>query len=126
MIKERTGMTISITDEEWDGLTPENFDTATLLRAVDAVDELRGDLNDGEDGNPPQLRTGLLKLHQLAMVVFKEGSRSQVADLFEFTVDLEDQVFSMMNALEQVQEILSQLTELCPGSLLYADFGDAD
>jgi hypothetical protein len=119
-------MTISITDEEWDGLTPENFDTATLLRAVDAVDELRGDLNDGEDGNPPQLRTGLLKLHQLAMVVFKEGSRSQVADLFEFTVDLEDQVFSMMNALEQVQEILSQLTELCPGSLLYADFGDAD
>jgi hypothetical protein len=126
MIKERTGMTISITDEEWDGLTPENFDTATLLRAVDAVDELRGDLNDGEDGSPPQLRTGLLKLHQLSMVVFNEGSRSQVADLFEFAVDLEDQVFSMMNALEQVQEILSQLTELCPGSLLYADFGDAD
>lgn len=118
-------MTISITDEEWNGLTPENFDTTTLLRAVDAMDELRGDLNDCEDGSPPQLRTDLLKLHQLAMAVFNEGSRSQVANLFEFAVDLEDQVFSMMNALEQVQETLSQLTELCPESS-YADFDDAD
>lgn len=66
-------MTISITDEEWDGLTPEIFDTTTLLRAVNAVDELRGDLNDGEDGSPLQLRTDLLKLHQLAMAVFNEG-----------------------------------------------------
>lgn len=108
------------------GQTPENFDTTTLLRAVDAVDELRGNLNDGEDGSPPQLRTDLLKLHQLAMAVFNEGSRSQVADLFEFAVDLEDQVFSMMNAPEQVQETLSQLIELCTESLPYADFDDTD
>ena len=39
---------------------------AALLRAVDAVDELREDLNDGEDYRPPQLRTDLLKLHQSA------------------------------------------------------------
>jgi hypothetical protein len=77
------------------------------------VDELRGDLDDGEDGSPPQLRTDLLKLHQLTMAVFNKGSRSKVADLFEFAVDLEDQVFSMLNALEQVQKTLSQLTDLC-------------
>jgi hypothetical protein len=41
-------MEITITDEEWNELAPENFDTTALLRAVDAVDELRGDLNDGE------------------------------------------------------------------------------
>ncbi|MEP6606675.1 MAG: hypothetical protein ABJA60_11250 [Nitrosospira sp.] len=29
-------------------------------------------------------------------------------------------------ALEQVQEILFQLTELCPESLPYADFDDID
>ncbi|MBI3345105.1 MAG: transposase [Gammaproteobacteria bacterium] len=113
-------MAISITDDEWDELVPENFETAALLRAVDAVDELRGDLNDGEDGGPPQLRTDLLKLHQLAMAVFNEGSRSQVADLFEFAVDLEDQVLGMMTALEQVQETLSQLIALYPESLSYA------
>jgi hypothetical protein len=28
-----------------------------MLRAVDVLDELRGDLNNGEDDNSPQLRT---------------------------------------------------------------------
>jgi hypothetical protein len=68
-------MVARITDEEWDKLSPENFETHSLLRAVDAVDELRDDLNDGEYATPPQLRTDLLKLHQLAMAVINEGSR---------------------------------------------------
>lgn len=65
-------MTVRITDDEWDKLSPENFETHSLLRAVDAVDELRDDLNDGEHATPPQLRTDLLKLHQLAMAVINE------------------------------------------------------
>ncbi len=77
-------------------------------------------MNDTEDGGPPQLRIDLLKLHQLAMAVFNEGSRSQVADLFEFAVELENQVLGMMSSLEQVQETLSQLTELYPRSLYVA------
>ncbi|VVQ17469.1 hypothetical protein PS938_04424 [Pseudomonas fluorescens] len=70
----------TISNEKWDELSPENFETAALLRAVDAVDDLRNDLNDSEDSRPPQLRTDLLKLHQLAMAVFNEGSHSQAAD----------------------------------------------
>lgn len=66
-------MAANITDDEWDELSPENFDTTALLRAVDAVDELRSDLNDNEDGAPPQLRDDLLKLHQLAMAVFNQA-----------------------------------------------------
>ncbi len=34
--RTRTSMPISSTDEEWDELVPENFDTTALLRAVDA------------------------------------------------------------------------------------------
>lgn len=56
-------MAARITDAEWDKLSPENFETHSLLRAVDAVDELRDELNDGEFVTPPQLRTDLLKLH---------------------------------------------------------------
>lgn len=92
-------MAINITDEEWEELSPENFETAALLRAVDAVDDLRTDLNDGEDGRPPQ---------------------------FEFAVDLKDQVLGMISSLEQVQETLSQLTALYPESLSYANLDDAD
>ncbi|KPX70213.1 hypothetical protein, partial [Pseudomonas amygdali] len=77
--------------------------------------------NDREGGGPPQLRTDLLLLYQLAMAVFNDGSRSQVAGLFEFAVDLEDQVLSLMTSLEQVQETLSKLTALYPESLSYED-----
>lgn len=69
-------MAARITDDEWDELTPENFDTTALLRAVDAVDVLRGDLNDSADGAPPQLRTEAL-LQRLAAV---RGRLSLCAD----------------------------------------------
>jgi len=78
------------------------------------VDVLRGDLNDSADGAPPQLRTDLLKLHQLAMAAFNEGSRSRVAELFDLAVDLQDQVDHLMTSLEQVQETLSRLTAPLP------------
>jgi hypothetical protein len=45
----------TVTDAEWRELNPSSFETTALLRAVDAVDELCEDLNDGEDGHPPQL-----------------------------------------------------------------------
>ena len=113
-------MATRITDEEWNELY-DSFETTTLLSAVDAVDVIREDLSDDEYGGPPQLRTDLLRLHQLAMAVFNEGSRSKVEDLFNFAVELEDQVSDIMTALEQVQTTLSELTALYPESLSYAD-----
>ena len=119
-------MAARITDEEWDKLSPESFETHSLLRAVDAVDELRDDLNDGEYATPPQLRTDLLKLHQLAMAVINEGSRSQVANLFELAGDLHEQISYMTNKLEEIQDTLSQLTALYPDSLCHGGLdGDA-
>ncbi len=97
-------MAARITDDEWDELTPENFDTTALLRAVDAVDVLRGDLNDSADGAPPQPRC-----HPRCPV--------QDAELFDLAVDLQDQVDHLMTSLEQVQETLSRLTALYPESL---------
>jgi hypothetical protein len=116
-------MATSITDEEWEELY-DSFETTKLLSAVDAVDVLRGELSDDEDGRPPKLRDDLLKLHQLAMAVFNEGSRSQVEDLFNFAVELDAQVFDIMTALEQLQATLSELTELYPESLSYGTDSD--
>ena len=95
-----------MTEEEWQHLY-ENFETTELLSAVDAVDRLRDDLNDGEGCRPPELRTNLLKLHELAM-------------------NLDEQVSQMMNELEQVQDTLAKLVALYPESLSYADLDDAD
>jgi hypothetical protein len=53
------------------------------------------------------------------MAVINEGSRSQVADLFELASDLDEQVSYMMTKLEEIQDTLPQLTALYPDSLCY-------
>jgi hypothetical protein len=116
-------MATSITDEEWNELY-DSFETTKLLSAVDAVDVVRQELSDDENCTPAPLRTDLLRLHQLAMDVFNDGSRSQVEDLFNFAIGLEAQVFGIMTALEQVKAILSELTALYPESLSYGTDSD--
>ncbi len=62
----------------------------------------------------------------MAMDVINGGARSQVAELFEFAAELEDQVNHLMNSLEQVQDTLSKLTALYPEGLSYAGLDDAE
>ena len=78
-----------MTEEEWQHLY-ENFETTALLSAVDAVDCLRDDLNDGEGCRPPELRTDLLKLHELAMAVVNNGARGQASKMFDLAMNLDE------------------------------------
>jgi hypothetical protein len=102
--------------DEWKKLR-ENFDTKELLSAVDAVDELRGHLNDQENCIPPQIRTDLLTLHQLAMAVVNEGSRSQAEELFTLADELHGQVHQMLEYMEQISNALTALIALQPAEL---------
>ena len=106
----------TMTDEEWQHLY-ENFETTELLSAVDTVDSLRDDLNDGEYSRPPELRTNLLKLHELAMAVVNNGARGQASEMFDLAMDLEEQVSHMRTNLEQIQDTLAKLIALYPESL---------
>jgi hypothetical protein len=55
---ERNAMATKITNQEWAKLIEnEDFDTADLLCAVDAVDEMRDYLNDGAGGHPPSTKS---------------------------------------------------------------------
>ena len=114
-----------MTDDDWQHLY-ENFETHALLDAVDAVDSLRDDLNDGEYGRPPEIRTNLLKLHGLAMAVVNQGAVSQAPEMFDLAMDLDEQVSQMVTQLEYIQDTLSQLVALYPGSLAEADLDDDD
>ena len=64
-----------VTEDELQHLY-ENFETTWLLSAVDKLDEVRSILLDGENLEPPEIRTALLKLHGLAMAVVNEGVTS--------------------------------------------------
>lgn len=115
----------TMTNEEWQHLY-ENFETYALLDAVDAVDRLRDDLNDGDHGRPPELRINLLKLHGLAMAVVNQGAVSQAPEMFDLAMDLDEQVSQMITQLEHIQDTLSQLVALYPESLADADLDDDD
>jgi hypothetical protein len=109
-----------MTDEEWQTLY-ENFETSRLLSAIDQLDKVRGVLADGDNWEPPAIRTELLKLHQLAMDVVNKGWTGQARELFELAGDLEMQVFDMVEALEDIEQTLNKLTDLFPESLIYDD-----
>lgn len=106
-------MVTGMTEEEYRRLY-QSFETRRLLDAVDAVDKLRDDFGDDEDGRPPELRTQLLRLHTLAMAVVNEGARSQAPKLFDLAVELELQVSQALTELESIQDTLSALVDFAP------------
>lgn len=105
-----------MTEEEWQNLY-ENFETTWLLEAVDHIDNARGYLGDGENWEPPQIRTDLLKLHQLAMDVVNKGWTSKTQEFFDLANDLDMQIFELIEELEFVQNTLTKLIDLYPESL---------
>lgn len=109
-----------MTDEEWQKLY-ENFETHWLLEAVDLVDNLRGHLGDGEHFQPPEIRTELLKLHGMAMDVVNNGWDSQIQEMAELALDLEQQTSDMLRTLEALHKTLSKLTQLLPDNAFDID-----
>ena len=106
----------TMTDEEWCKLY-ENFETTDLLAAVDVLDGVRSALGDGPNFEPPELRTNLLKLHQMAMDVVNQRWTDRASEMFDLANDLDMEIFSVIEALEQIQAVLTKLTDLYPESL---------
>ena len=102
-------------DKEWRNLQ-ENFETAWLLDAVGQVDELRGYLNDGEYGRPPEIRDDLLKLHGLAMDVVNNGWDTDLKKMAELAVGIEDEILDIMRHTDALYQIVNKLTALLPES----------
>lgn len=107
---------VMMTDAELNKLE-DNFETADLLRAVDAIDRMRELLNDREHFRPPQIRDDLLKLHTLGNRLINVRAKGEAREFFDLAMELDDQVFDLMESLEVVRDILTRLTELYPESL---------
>ena len=88
-----------------------------ILDCVDNIDHARTYLGDGEYCRPPQIRTDLLKLHDLAMSVINYGDTSKAQELFDLSYDIESELFSLIGYLENVQEVLTKITDSVPESL---------
>ena len=105
-----------ITNDEWQNIH-DNFESRQLLTAVDHIDIARHHLGDGDNWEPPQIRTDLLKLHEMAMDVINYSDTENIQEMFHMAIDLEMQVDSIIESLEVIQETLGKLTDLYPESL---------
>ena len=91
----------------------DQFDTAELLEAVDSLDTIRGILADGDHLEPPQIRTDLLKLHELAMDVFNDGHPVD-EEMTSLAWDIESQVDEIVEAADRIQKTLTELVQVFP------------
>jgi hypothetical protein len=105
-----------ITDAELNRLE-DNFETADLLRAVDEIDKMRGYLNDRDHFRPPAIRDDLLTLQTLGDRLINARAKGEAREFFDLAMELDDQVFDLLESLEVVRDILSKLTDLYPESL---------
>lgn len=93
----------------------EDFDTSLLLEALNTLDEVRGSLADGDDLTPPEIRTDLMKLHDIALDVFAYGGSGRSGEMFELAAELDLEIGIMVDDLKSIQEKLSELLELQRG-----------
>ena len=89
--------------------TLDEFETHSLLEAVDDLDSIRGILTDGPNLEPPQVRIDLMKLHKLAIRVCNEGEGDS-SELMELAIDIEDQLDEIRDASDHIIEVLRGIT----------------
>lgn len=106
-----------ITDDEWEKI--EEFDTHSILYAVDKLDIARGYLSDREDYRPPEIRDSLMKLHRISMDVVHSGHAGAVRELFDIANDLEDQLYEITTSIEYVEKVIRSLLDVYPESISY-------
>lgn len=96
-----------ITDAELNKLE-DKFETADLLRAVDEIDKMRSYLNDRDNFRPPEIRDDLLKLHTLGYRLINAPAKGEAHEFFDLAMQLDYQVFDLMESLEVVRDILTK------------------
>ena len=110
-----------MTEEDWERLY-NNYDTTSILRAVDDIDELRGSLlGDGSNLEPPKIRNDLLKLHQLAMNVVNLGQEADLKQMATLALDLQDETDDLLETLQNVNQVINKLIGLLPESVFNSD-----
>ncbi len=86
-------------------------------RSRGPLDLVRGILAEGQDCEPPDIRTALLRLHGLALNVVNKGMTSNAEEFFETAQDIELHLSDMIEALQSIQRALQKLDSLNPGNL---------
>ena len=86
------------------------LNTAEILDTVAAIERLRAELSNSNEGGLSSVRDELLKLHRLALAVRECATQAQVGELFDLANALELQVGEWMEALGTILATLTDVT----------------
>lgn len=90
----------------------DDFDTNNILDSVENLDSVRQVLADDETTFAPcELRQQLLELHTKLFHFVNHGS-GDVSEIFEEADDIEVKISDLAESLEQIQEMLSKVTDI--------------
>jgi len=95
----------------------DSIETRDILDAVDKVDEVRGYFGDGPNGEPPEIRTKLLRLHEMGMDFVNRGRKSKAREFFDLNEELAAELFQAHEAIEAAWQILENIGDQYPESL---------
>ena len=90
----------------------DSFNTMKVLHALDAIDEMRGDICE-----PDQMRDDLLQLHQMVHHLFNgspPGCRIEHESVWELADELSMTLSGYIEALKPIVGMLNQLVDLAP------------
>ncbi|MGO9146730.1 MAG: hypothetical protein ACLQDF_10210 [Desulfomonilia bacterium] len=107
-----------LTRENLDELC-DKVDTSRILKAVEALDEVRRILSDwcDDDGNMHTLdiRQFLLDLHNKADEIINSGTEHDTdLGIFDLAWDIEDALLEVIDKLVEIREVITALTDLRP------------
>lgn len=88
------------------------IDTRAILAAVGDLEDLRDHLADGDDDEPPEMRTDILNLHRLAMAAANGASDN--AELFDLAIDLADRLDDMADIVDRLSRTVNAIATLAP------------
>lgn len=85
------------------------FESFSLLTAIDHLDEMRQHLADRVLFEPPQIRQDLMKLHEMVMDASNGSSEYSIEDISEQLWDIESDICAIQEAADKLLNIFSDL-----------------
>jgi predicted metal-dependent TIM-barrel fold hydrolase len=90
----------------------EDFSSMEILQAVTSLDEIRGIVGDREINRPPEIREKLMRLHEMVM---NERITSKGETIWDLANEIEDELYPLQEATEQIMDMLEKITDSAPG-----------
>ena len=88
------------------------FDSSSLLVAVERLDKVRHAVGDRVNLEPPPIRQHLMKLHKMVMDVSNGSAEYSIEDISDYLSSIEMTLFTVQEEIEKMGHVLRGLNNV--------------